>query len=68
MPGFINTMSDEQLRALVTYVRQRFSDGPAWASIDQEIRDARAGKFDVGIYPAPSTDPAFGVVSEREVR
>jgi mono/diheme cytochrome c family protein len=68
MPGFINTMTDEQLRTLVTYVRQRFSDGPKWTNIDEEIRDARAGKFDVGIYPAPSTDPAFGLVSEREVR
>lgn len=68
MPGFSEAMSDEQLRALLTYVRQRFGDGPAWTNIDQDIRDARSGKFDVGIYPAPSTDPAFGVVSEREVR
>lgn len=68
MPGFSEAMTDEQLRALVTYVRQRFGDGPAWTNIDQDIRDARSGKFDVGIYPAPSTDPAFGVVSEREVR
>lgn len=68
MPGFSEAMSDEQLRALVTYVRQRFGDGPAWTNIDQDIRDARTGRFDVGIYPAPSTDPALGVVSQREVR
>lgn len=68
MPGFSEAMTDEQLRALLTYVRQRFGDGSAWTNIDQDIRDARSGKFDVGIYPAPSSDPAFGVVSEREVR
>lgn len=68
MPGFGDAMSDEQLRALVAYVRQRFGHGQAWTNIDQDIHDARSGKFDVGIYPAPSTDPAFGVVSEREVR
>lgn len=68
MPGFSEAMSDEQLRALATYVRHRFGGGSAWTNVDQDIRDARSGKFDVGIYPAPSTDPAFGVVSEREVR
>jgi mono/diheme cytochrome c family protein len=68
MPGFINAMTDEQVGALVTYLRQRFSDKPAWGSVDQEIRDARVGRFDVGIYPAPSTDPALGIISQREVR
>lgn len=68
MPGFMDVMSDDQLRALLIYVRQRFGDGPAWTNIDRDIRDARSDKFDVGIYPAPSSDPAFGVVSEREVR
>lgn len=68
MPGFSEAMNDEQLQALVIYVRQRFGGGPAWTNIDQDIRDARSGKFDVGIYPAPSTDPAFGVASGREVR
>jgi mono/diheme cytochrome c family protein len=64
MPGFINTMTDQQLEALLRYVRQRFSDKPPWEKIKQEINDTRAGKYDVGIYPAPSTDPAYGVVSE----
>jgi len=64
MPGFINTMTDQQLESLLRYVRQRFSEKPPWEGINQEINDARAGKFDVGIYPAPSTDPAHAVVSE----
>jgi mono/diheme cytochrome c family protein len=64
MPGFINTMTDQQLESLLRYVRQRFSGKPPWENIDQEINDTRAGKFDVGIYPAPSTDPAFGVVTD----
>jgi mono/diheme cytochrome c family protein len=68
MPGFMNAMNDSQLEALASYVRKHFGTGPAWTGIDHEIRDARAGKFDVGIYPAPSSDPAFGVISEREAR
>ncbi|TYL96639.1 c-type cytochrome [Bradyrhizobium rifense] len=68
MPGFNNAMTDDQVRALVTYVRQRFGHGPTWTNVDQDIRDARAGNFKVGIYPAPGTDPASGVISQREVR
>jgi mono/diheme cytochrome c family protein len=68
MPGFINAITDQQLQALLGYLRQRFSDKGPWENIEQEISDTRAGKFDVGIYPAPSTDPAFGVVTEREAQ
>jgi mono/diheme cytochrome c family protein len=68
MPGFMNALTDQQLDLLMRYVRERFSDKPAWETFGQQIRDARAGEFDVGIYPAPSTDPAVGVVTQRESR
>ncbi|WP_369726492.1 cytochrome c [Bradyrhizobium sp. LLZ17] len=68
MPGFNNAMTDDQVRALLSYVRQRFGHGSTWTNIDQEIRDARAGKFELGVYPAPATDPASGVISQAEVR
>ena len=41
MPGFAASMSDEQIAALLTYLRARFSSQPAWADIAQIVRDAR---------------------------
>lgn len=41
MPGFVGAMNDEQLAALLEYLRLRFSAEPAWRRIDKEIRSAR---------------------------
>lgn len=41
MPGFANSMTDEQIAALLTYLRGRFSKEPAWAGVEQVVRDAR---------------------------
>ena len=41
MPGFANSMTDEQIAALLNYLRSRFSTQPAWTGIAPFIRDAR---------------------------
>lgn len=41
MPGFANSMTDEQIAALLTYLRGRFSTQPAWTGVEQVVRDAR---------------------------
>jgi mono/diheme cytochrome c family protein len=41
MPGFAASMNDRQIAALLTYLRTRFGKGPAWANVEQTIRDAR---------------------------
>ncbi len=41
MPGFASSMTDEQIAALLTYLRGRFSTKPAWSGIEQIVRDAR---------------------------
>jgi mono/diheme cytochrome c family protein len=41
MPGFANSMTDEQIAALLTYLRGRFSTRPAWSGVEQIVRDAR---------------------------
>lgn len=41
MPGFANSMTDEQIAALLTYLRGRFSTQPAWSGVEQIVRDAR---------------------------
>ena len=41
MPGFSTELTDEQLVALVTYLRSDFSDHPAWQNVAREVRRAR---------------------------
>jgi mono/diheme cytochrome c family protein len=44
MPGFADSMSDEQIAALLVYMRARFSDQPQWANIAEIVRGARRGR------------------------
>ena len=41
MPGFANSMNDDQISALLNYLRVRFSNQPAWPGIAKTIADAR---------------------------
>jgi mono/diheme cytochrome c family protein len=41
MPGFANVLRDEQIVSLVAYLRQAFTDSPAWTDIDQSLRRVR---------------------------
>jgi mono/diheme cytochrome c family protein len=65
MPGFASVLNDEQLAALLFYLRSRFSDRPPWTDIETEIRDARTGPRPP-TYPAHGTDPSQAIVSQRE--
>ena len=41
MPGFAASMNDEQASALLNYLRARFSDQPAWTSVEKTMAEAR---------------------------
>ena len=41
MPGFAASMSDEQIAALLDYLRALFSNQPAWAGVEKAVADAR---------------------------
>ena len=41
MPGFAAILTDEQIAAVVKYVRAAYSGQPEWKDIDREVRDAR---------------------------
>jgi mono/diheme cytochrome c family protein len=41
MPGFANGMTDDQVVALLNYLRGRFSTQPPWTGVEQIVRDAR---------------------------
>ena len=66
MPGFAGTLNDRQLADLLTYMRARFSDKPAWSNVEKDIREARAGG--ARIYPAPSPPTSPGVSGQQEAR
>lgn len=41
MPGFASSMNDGQVAALLSYLRARFSDKPAWTNVEKTIETAR---------------------------
>jgi mono/diheme cytochrome c family protein len=68
MPGFAGTLNDQQLAALLSYVRSRFSNKPPWTNVEADIRDARTGQRPVRVHPSPAADPAKAVVGQRETQ
>lgn len=48
MPGFRGTMSEQNLVALLQYLRGRFSDAPAWTGLDQMVRERLADQTTFG--------------------
>jgi mono/diheme cytochrome c family protein len=44
MPPFGNTFTDGQIAALLGYVRENYSDQPAWINLEARIREIRQGK------------------------
>ncbi len=41
MPGFAASMTDEQVSALLNYLRARFSNQPPWSGVEKTVQDAR---------------------------
>ncbi len=41
MPGFAATMNDDQMSALLQFLRSRFSNQPAWTGVEKAVVDAR---------------------------
>ena len=41
MPGFASSMNDDQISALLNYLRSRFSNQPAWTGVEKTVADAR---------------------------
>ena len=58
MPGFANSMTDDQIAALLTYLRERFSAKAAWSGVEQVVRDARrTDTVSLQNPPAPANTP-----------
>jgi mono/diheme cytochrome c family protein len=66
MPGFADSMDDAQIAALLTYLRARFSDQPAWAGIEQLVADARrAGSLFLNTSAEPHSAPVDPAQRDR---
>jgi mono/diheme cytochrome c family protein len=59
MPGFADSMSDDQIAALLDYLRARFGKQPPWTNTADIVRDARRTQtVFVQTSPAPGNAPA----------
>ncbi|CAN7270775.1 cytochrome c [Phyllobacterium sp. LjRoot231] len=52
MPGFADVLTNDQLNDLLGYLRQHFTDEPAWVDVVQRVADTRTGKYHVSIRPS----------------
>jgi mono/diheme cytochrome c family protein len=59
MPGFASSMNDDQISALLNYLRSRFSNRPAWTGVEKTIADARRSQtVFLQTSPGPRNAPA----------
>jgi mono/diheme cytochrome c family protein len=59
MPAFASSMTDEQIAALLNYLRARFSNQPAWTGVEKIIADARRTQtVFLQTSPGPRNAPA----------
>jgi mono/diheme cytochrome c family protein len=59
MPPFAASMSDDQVVALLKYLRSRFSDQPAWTDLEKTVAGARHSQtIALQTSPGPGNAPA----------
>jgi mono/diheme cytochrome c family protein len=59
MPGFASSMTDDQIAALLNYLRARFSNQPVWAGVEKTVEDARRTQIVfLQTSPGPHNAPA----------
>lgn len=58
MPGFAGALTDRQIADLLAYMRERFSDAPAWQGVAEMVRRTRSGDHKVAVRPADGIERA----------
>jgi mono/diheme cytochrome c family protein len=58
MPAFAGVLGDEEVAQLLAYMRERFSDEPAWTGLADQVRRTRTGEYEVSIRPADGIERA----------
>jgi mono/diheme cytochrome c family protein len=60
MPGFATSMNDEQISALLNYLRAQFSNKPAWTGVEKTVEDARRTQSAfLQTAPEPHSAPSY---------
>jgi mono/diheme cytochrome c family protein len=65
MPGFAGALDQEQLVALLGYLRSNFTDKPAWPDVATQVADTMSGKTAVKTYSADGVIRSPGSVNAR---
>jgi mono/diheme cytochrome c family protein len=58
MPGFVGVLSDDDMAALLGYMRERFTDTPRWEGVAEMTRATRTGEFKVSVRPTDGIERA----------
>jgi len=66
MAGFASSMTDEQISALLNYLRARFSNQPAWSGVEKTVQDARRMQtVFLQTSPGPHNAPADSMQRDK---
>ena len=63
MPGFAGNLTDSQIAALVSFVRARYSDRPAWSGVETTIAEARRTET---VFLQTSAGPRHGAADHTQ--
>ena len=66
MPAFGNVLSDEEMIALLQYLREHFTDAPAWSGLEALVRDTRSGKHYVRVLPGDGIERSPANVGAKD--
>jgi mono/diheme cytochrome c family protein len=66
MPGFAATLTDRQIADLLAYMREEFSEEPAWQALEEQIGNTRSGKYHVAVRPSDGIERAPHNVGAEE--
>jgi hypothetical protein len=58
MPAFAGVLDDDQMAALLDFMRDRFTDRPRWTDLAELVRRTRTGEHEVSIRPADGIERA----------
>jgi mono/diheme cytochrome c family protein len=65
MPGFAGALDQDQMVALLGYLRSNFTDKPAWPDVAAQVADTLSGKTAVKTYSADGVERPPGAVNAR---
>ncbi len=65
MPGYADSMTDDQIAALLDYLRTRFSNQPPWKNTAEIVRDARRAQTAL-LQISPSPRNASADATQRD--